>query len=132
LTTQIETTKGYVLAVKLGRTSEPIDYADYRLISEWSYLTEEQAAMIVELSSIGIGWYNYNYPDTKDAYCKTALESFTSLMHANGLYLVNPYEFIPNDDPDNKRWPNIVKLANEQYKKYQENTGEHLILFKAK
>lgn len=136
---QIETTKGHILAVKklIGdATKQEVDKEQwlkfinegYVFLGYWSTLSEEQAAMMVDEVSFRKYKDYLSKPMIFESGLKSALESFASLMHANGICLINPignepnYERFSNDETYNS------KLA--KWQKYQEATGEYLILFK--
>lgn len=70
-----------------------IDYSSWKILTTASKITEEQAMELVELTRIEIGFMNYG--NRKESiFCRTALESFHSLMEANdcdtqtGEYLI--------------------------------------------
>ena len=97
MTIQIETSKGRIMAVKVFDNNKqeiavdifPLIENRYQIIGKWSHLTEEQAAMIVDLltSKNPIKLYrNYKYdvPQPVSITFCTAIESFASLMHADG------------------------------------------------
>ena len=80
---------------------------NYELLGIHPELTEEQAKMVVEIHSItrlqSFGYKNYlkstNY--IHDFSCKTAKESFQSLMEREKCYTVNPYGKMPEYETQN-------------------------------
>lgn len=108
---QITTTKGHILAV--NKKSE-------------SY--EDDALKAVRKGFVSLGLWSL----LRNVDCMTmlgiTLESFASLMHANGKFLVNPMGKDPRLFYHGEQNEGLEVCY--EWQKYQQATGEYLILFK--
>lgn len=110
-------------------------YSKWQILNTASKLTEEQAKEIVEY---GIGYYrDYSAKEFNLMCFDTALESFKSLMTAEGIYTENPYGDKPGYIEENGQFDaNEIEYLNQEarikWQQAEENTGEWLILIKNK